>query len=429
MTEPCRLSAFAAASGIAEGTLSSERLVRSCIERIHEREGTVRAWEHFDPHHALEQARRRDRGASKGLLHGLPVGVKDVLDTVDMPTVWGDAATFGDRRPHRNAPVVQRLREEHAVLLGKTAVSRFGFWWPGKARNPHNPEHTPGSSSSGSAAAVADCMCPLSIGTQTEGSIMRPAAFCGVVGLVPTRGWLAWRNSRDYAPTLDVVGGFGRSVQDMLFLMRGLTGRPAFDPEAAHDGTLTIGLYRTTDWPKAPHYTQAMFEQTAGALAAAGCHVREVKLPETFERLEASQEVVITYESARSFEWEMTRRRETVEPGLVELLEQGLAFTREQYLAALDHGAQCRRSFAGAIGDVDLLMCPGALGEAPKAASTGHNEFIRMWNLLRVPSLALPVGTGPSGLPLGVQLIGRQGDDARHLVRARKVEKLLGPRR
>ena len=125
----------------------------------------------------------------------------------------------------------------------------------------------------------------------------------------------------------------------------------------------------------------------------------------------------------------MTRRRETVEPGLVELLGQGLAFTREQYLAALDHGAQCRRSFAGAIGDVDLLMCPGALGEAPKAASTGHNEFIRMWNLLRVPSLALPVGTGPSGLPLGVQLIGRQGDDARHLVRARKVEKLLGPRR
>ena len=238
--EPCRLSAYAAARGIAEGTLSSERLVRSCIERILEREETVRAWEHFAPDHALEQARRCDRSASKGLLHGLPVGVKDVLDTVDMPTLWGDVATFGDRRPHRNAPVVQRLHEENAVLLGKTTVSRFGFWWPGKARNPHNPEHTPGSSSSGSAAAVADCMCPLSVGTQTEGSIMRPSAFCGVVGLVPTHGWLAWRNSRDYAPTLDVVGGFGRSVQDMLFLMRGLTGRTAFESRGcprrdAHD--------------------------------------------------------------------------------------------------------------------------------------------------------------------------------------------------
>ena len=290
MIEPCRLSAYAAARGIAEGTLSSERLVRSCIERIHEREGTVRAWEHFDPHHALAQARRRDRGASKGLLHGLPVGVKDVLDTVDMPTSYGDAATFGDRRPHRNAPVVQRLREEHAVLLGKTAVSRFGFWWPGKARNPHNPEHTPGSSSSGSAAAVADCMCPLAIGTQTEGSIMRPAAFCGVVGLVPTHGWLAWRNSRDYAPTLDVVGGFGRSVQDMLFLMRGLTGRPAFDPEAAHDGRSRLACTARRTGRRRRTTRRPCSSRPPARLRRRAVTCARVKLPETFERLEASQE-------------------------------------------------------------------------------------------------------------------------------------------
>lgn len=428
MKEPYRLSAYAAAKGIADGTLSSETLVRSCIERIHEREGTVRAWEYFDPDYALEQARRCDSSPSRGLLHGLPVGVKDVLDTADMPTVWGDTWTFSGRRPERDAPVVQRLREENAVLLGKTAISRFGFWWPGKTRNPHNPEHTPGSSSSGSAAAVADFMCPLSIGTQTEGSIMRPSAFCGIVGLTPTHDWLAWRNSRDYAPTLDVIGGYCRSVQDMLLLMRGLSGRRAFDPETTHEGRLKIGLYRTPDWPKAPEYTQAMFEETASALSKAGCDVSEVKLPEPFERLEDSQEVVITYESARSFEWELTRERDKVDPGLVELLEQGLSYTREQYIAALDHGEECRQSFGDVIGDVELLMCPGALGEAPKITSTGHNEFIRMWNLLHVPNLGLPVGKGPTDLPLGVQLIGRRGDDAHHLIRARKVETLLGLR-
>ena len=420
------LSAQEAATQIASGRLTSEALVRACLARVEAREPDIQAWEFLDADAALEQARRCDRNPPAGPFHGLPVGVKDVLDTADMPTIWGDEATFAGRRPKRDAPVVQRLREEGAVLLGKTAISRFGFWWPGKTRNPHNTAHTPGSSSSGSAAAIADFMCPLAIGTQTVGSIMRPAAFCGIVGMIPTHGWMPWRNSRDYAPSLDVVGGLTRSVGDMIFLMRGLTGRAEYDPDAASDSPVTVGLSRTIDWTKAPHYTHDSFEDAAGRLADGGCEVREVTLPETYEGLVESLETVNGYECARSFAWEMTDHRGQVEPGLIKLLEEGQAISRARYLAALAHAEACRQSFAKDIDGVDLLMAPGALGEAPDATSTGYNEFIAMWTILHGPNVSLPVGAGPSGLPLGVQLIGRRGDDAVRLQRARRIEAILG---
>ena len=420
-----KLSARDAAARIASGDLTSEALVRDCLARIEAREPDIQAWEFLNPDAALEQARRCDRSPRTGPFHGLPVGVKDVLDTADMPTIWGDEATFGGRQPTRNAPVVQRLREEGAIVLGKTAISRFGFWWPGKTRNPHNPEHTPGSSSSGSAAAVADFMCPLAIGTQTAGSIMRPAAFCGIVGMIPTHGWMAWRNSRDYAESFDVVGGLTRSVGDMIFLMCGLTGESDYDPDATLEGDLTVGLYRTTDWEKAPDYTRDSFEDTVQRLADGGCVVREVALPKAYERLVETLDTISCYESARSFEWEMTHHRELVEPGIVELLEDGRAIPRADYLAAQAHAEACRRSFAADIDGVDLLMAPGALGEAPKATSTGHNQFIGMWTPLHGPNVSLPVGVGPTNLPLGVQLIGRHGDDAAHLLRVRRIEEIL----
>ena len=422
------VSAVEAAAGIARGELSAETLVRACLDRIAAREDQVQAWAYLDPDHAIAQARRCDREPSHGPLHGLPVGVKDVLDTADMPTLWGDEATFADRRPTRDAPVVQRLREAGAVLLGKTAISRFGFWWPGKTRNPHNLAHSPGSSSSGSAAAVADFMCPLAIGTQTVGSIMRPAAFCGLVGLKPSHDWMPWRQSRDYAPTLDVVGGLTRSVADMSLLMRGLTGRDAFDPDASRDGPITIGLYRTTDWDAAPAYTHEIYENTAARLSKAGCRIKDIDLPAQFKRLNDTIDTVGTYESARSFEWELTHHADKLEPGLRELLERGKSCSRERYLAAWDHGERCRRTFGEAIGDVDCLMVPGALGEAPPATSTGPNAFIGIWSMLHVPDLALPVTTGPSGLPIGIQLIGRHGEDARLLALGRRIETLLAAR-
>ena len=420
-----KLSACEAAARIASGDLTSEALVRACLARIEAREPEIQAWEFIDPDAALEQARRCDRTPRLGPFHGLPVGVKDVLDTADMPTIWGDEATFGGRRPKRNAPVVQRLREEGAIVLGKTAISRFGFWFPGKARNPHNPEHTPGSSSSGSAAVVADFMCPLAIGTQTAGSVMRPAAFCGIVGMIPTHGWMPWRNSRNYAESLDVVGGLTRSVADMIFLLRGLTGESRYDPDATLEGNLTVGLYRTTDWDKAPQYTRESYEDTVKRLAEGGCVVRDVALPETYETLVETLETIGNYECARSFEWEMTHHRDLIDPGIAELLDAGMAVPRADYLAAQAHAEECRRRFADDIEGVDLLMVPGALGEAPKVSSTGHNQFIGMWTPLHGPDVSLPVGVGPTGLPLGVQLIGRRGDDAAHLLRARRIEEIL----
>lgn len=257
---------------------------------------------------------------------------------------------------------------------------------------------------------------------------MRPAAFCGIVGFKPSHGWMAWRRSRDYAPTLDIVGGLARSVADISLMMRGLTGRPAFDPDARHEGRLTVGLARTTDWDKAPDYTRTLFEETASSLSRSGCSLSDVTLPEPFDRLDEVMDIVITYESARSFAWELSEHGDKLEPGLLELLERGKACPHDRYLAALDHGDFCRRSFNEAIGDVDLLMVPGALGEAPDASGTGHNEFIGLWTMLHVPDVGLPVAKGPSGLPLGIQLIGRRGDDARLLAQARRIEAMLAAR-
>jgi len=423
--EANRLSAVAAAAQIADGKLTAETLTRDCLSRIAAREGEVQAWEHLDAEQALAQARALDKAGRKGLLHGLPVGVKDVLDTADMPTLWGDGTIYAGRRPTRDAPVVQRLREEGAVILGKTAISRFGFWFAGKTRNPLDLTRSPGSSSSGSAAAVADFMCPLAIGTQTVGSIMRPASFCGLVGVKPTHDWLPWRYGRDYAQTLDVVGGLTRSVEDGIFLMRGLTGRAEYDHRARHDGPLTVGLYRTADWAKAPDYVHRVYEDAAKRLGAAGIKLREVALPAAYDALAELIEVVVEYESARSFEWELAHYRDRIHEGVRAILEEGLRCPRARYLDALDRGAACREAFARDIGDVDLLMVPGIQGEATPVADTGQNPFIGMWTFLHVPDVAVPAGKGPRGLPVDVQLIGRRGDDARHLIRARRIEEIL----
>ena len=225
-----KLSLREASSRLAAGTMSSEDLTRDCLMRIGAREDDVGAWTYIDSELALQQARQRDREPRRGPLHGIPVGLKDVLDTFDMPTLWGDAETYGGRRPTRDAPIVQALREAGAVLLGKTEVSRFGFWWPSKTRNPLALERTPGSSSSGSAAAVADHMCPFAVGTQTGGSIIRPAAFCGLAGIKPSHDWIAWRNARDFAPSFDVAGWLARDVADLQLAFREkrlLARRPA----------------------------------------------------------------------------------------------------------------------------------------------------------------------------------------------------------
>lgn len=417
-----KLSLREASSRLAGGTMSSEDLTRDCLMRIGAREDDVGAWTYIDSELALQQARQRDREPRRGPLHGIPVGLKDVLDTFDMPTLWGDAETYGGRRPTRDAPIVQALREAGAVLLGKTEVSRFGFWWPSKTRNPLALERTPGSSSSGSAAAVADHMCPFAVGTQTGGSIIRPAAFCGLAGIKPSHDWIAWRNARDFAPSFDVAGWLARDVADLQLAFLGVTGRSAYSPDGPLPAKTTIGLYRTADWLKPPDYVRDNFERTAARLAAAGFDIREASLPAEYDSLSDAQHAIVQYETARLFDWELRETRDRLDAGVRELLEGGLAVTRAQYNSAQDLAHRLRARFDVDLGDVDLLMVPGSQGEPPPVTDCGSNIFIRMWMMLHVPDVSLPAGTGPTGLPLSVQLIGRQNQDAALLAHARRIE-------
>jgi Asp-tRNA(Asn)/Glu-tRNA(Gln) amidotransferase A subunit family amidase len=425
MTILNELSLREASRSLMAGTMSSESLTRSCLERIGAREDDVQAWAYIDSELALQQARQRDREPSRGPLHGIPVGIKDVLDTFDMPTLWGDSETYAGRRPQRDAPIVRALRDAGAVLLGKTEVSRFGFWWPSKTRNPLALERTPGSSSSGSAAAVADRMCPLAVGTQTGGSIIRPAAFCGLAGIKPSHDWIAWRNARDFAPSFDVAGWLARDVADLQLAFQAVTGRAAYAPDGPLPAKTIVGIYRTDDWATPPPYVRDNFERTAARLADAGFMVREVALPAEYDTLSGAQHSIVQYETARLFDWELREVRDRLDEGVRDLVEGGLAVTQAQYNAAQDLGLRLRQRFDTDLGDVDVLMVPGSEGEPPPVHNCGSNIFIRMWMMLHVPDVSLPTGRGPGGLPLSVQLIGRRNEDSALLAHARRIEAAL----
>ncbi len=425
MVRPNDLSLRDASRQLATGALSAEALTAACLERIGAREADVCAWTYIDSELALAQARQRDREPRRGPLHGVPVAVKDVLDTHDMPTLWGDATTYADRRPRRDAPIVRALRDAGAVILGKTEVSRFGFWWPARTRNPLDLARTPGSSSSGSAAAVADRHCPLAVGTQTGGSIIRPAAFCGLAGIKPTHDWIAWRNARDFAPSFDVAGWLARDVGDLQLAFHGVTGRAAYAPEAPLPATTVVGLQRTADWARAPQYVRDNFERTAHRLRDAGIAVREVVLPAEYDALSDAQHLIVQYETARLFDWELREARGQLDDGVRELVEGGLAVGQADYNAAQDLAARLRAQFPRDLDGVDVLMVPGSQGEPPPASDCGSNIFIRAWMMLHVPDLSLTAGHGPDGLPLSVQLIGRHQQDAQLLAHARRLEAVL----
>jgi Asp-tRNA(Asn)/Glu-tRNA(Gln) amidotransferase A subunit family amidase len=414
-----------AARRLAAGALTAESLTRAFLDRIAAREAEIGAFEFLDPELALAQARARDAERPRSPLHGVPVAIKDVVDTYDMPALWGDPATYAGRRPTRDAPIAHALREAGAVMLGKTVVSRFGFWWPARTRNPLDLSRTPGSSSSGSAAAVAARMAPLAVGTQTGGSIIRPAAFCGLVGLKPTHDWIAWRNSRDFAPSFDVAGLLTRDVADLQLALFAVTGRAGFDPDRAIPARPRIGLYRTADWAGAPDYVRANYDACAERLARAGLPVAEATLRQAHDRLSDAQHAIVQYETARLFDWELREKRGALDPGVRGLLEEGLAIPQAVYNDALDLCAELREGFDAETAAFDVLMVPGSEGEPPPVSNCGGNAFIRQWMPLHAPDLSLPAGKGPSGMPLSVQLIGKRGRDDALLAAARKIETIL----
>ncbi|HEV2008292.1 MAG TPA: amidase, partial [Burkholderiales bacterium] len=293
------LAAVDAAHQIAAKKITSEALVRDCLERIDAREGEVRAWEYLDREAALMQARAADARPSGRLLHGLPVGVKDLIDTVDMPATYG-SPIYAGHRPQWDAPCVALTRAAGGIVIGKTVTTEFAVMHPGKTRNPHNLAHTPGGSSSGSAAAVADYMVPLAFGSQTAGSVIRPAAYCGTVGYKPSFGLISRVGVKALSDTLDTIGTIARTVPDAALLAAAITGRRDLLVEKPLFTKLRVGICRTFEWKHAQAETVAAFEDVATRLGAAGVNLREVKLPPTYASLAHAQTDIMLVEQALS---------------------------------------------------------------------------------------------------------------------------------
>jgi amidase len=425
---PNELSARQASEMIGAQALSSEALVSACLEHIEARDSDVKAWSFVDPDLALSQARQRDREQRRGPLHGIPIGLKDIVDTCDMPTSYG-SAIYPGYRPSNDAASTALLRRAGAVILGKTVTTEFAYQHPGETRNPHNPGHTPGGSSSGSAAAVADHMVPLAFGTQTGGSVIRPASFCGVVGYKPSFGEFSYVGVKVLAGSLDTLGAFSRCAGDMALLRQALVGAPA-ELEPLEDPP-RIGLCRTPWWDRADPASRSAVEDAALALGAAGAEVTEVELPERFAGLIEANGTIMMFEGRRSLAFEFESAAERLSETIRANMADALDIPYERYRDAKRLAGQCRWVFMNEVmgkgHDFDALLVPSAPGEAPMGlGSTGNALFNRGWTTIGVPCVTLPASQGPKGLPVGVQLVGRKDDPL--LAVADWCERALSPR-
>ena len=424
------LSATEAAAKIRDGEVTSEELVQSCLNRIDQVEGEVLAWTHLDPEYALEQARALDKhrqaGGALGPLHGIPVGIKDIFDTKFMPTENGTALDSG-RLPKEDCRVVSLLKEAGAVIMGKTVTTELAVNGPGKTKNPHNPEHTPGGSSSGSAAAVASYMVPLAIGTQTNGSVIRPASFCGVVGFKPTHGLIPRTGVLCASSPLDTVGTFARNLEDTALLAEALVAYDPGDPytHARARPTLRetlvteppftpiVGFARTAVWDQADDGTKEAFEELAEFL---GDDCRDLPLSEPFDHAVKMHRNIMFADLAINYAGYYERGKEKLTDGLRETIEIGQKVTAVDYNTAVKGQDLLNSGLNLAFDHYDIIITPAAPGEAPNGlGSTGNAVFNTLASFCGTPSVTLPLMEGPNGLPLGVQVIGPRGDDARLL--------------
>ena len=415
MSDLAALTATAAADRIAAGEISSVELVRACLDRIAEQEPTIHAWQCLDADLAMAQARACDAAHARAPLHGVPVAIKDIIDTAELPTGYG-SAIYAGHRPADDAVCVQRLRDAGAVVLGKTVTAEFATYHPGPTANPRDVRRTPGGSSSGSAAAVAASMVPVALGTQTAGSIVRPAGFCGVWGLKPTYGTYPLGGVRPVAPSLDTLGHFARSVED-LTLLAGVLGPPEHKLTGlgSRAAGLRIGFAPTDLWPRADAGTRAAITDLAVRLDAP-----LIELPEEFDGLPAAQEIIMAREALDTLGPE--RDRGEISEELHTVLHRGAALSEDAYREALNLASRCRALLHGVFADVDALLTPSVLGEAPVGLrATGDPLFCRAWTLLGVPTVAVPGLLGPAGMPLGVQVVATIGADATALAAARTI--------
>ena len=417
MSSANRLNATDAARALARRELSAVALLRDCLDRIAEREEQVRAFVHLAAEAALEQARVLDAGPIRGPLHGLPLGVKDIFDTADMPTECG-SPIFAGNRPRVDAAAVALCREAGAIVLGKTVTTELANMTAGVTRNPFNPAHSPGGSSSGSAASVADFMLPLSLGTQTAGSLIRPAACCGIVGIKPSFGRVPRAGVKPNADSMDTVGGFGRTVADAALLASVLMGDARLRDTPIPE-TLRIGLVQGPDWAQAEDDVVACWQQAVRALAPKAARCEEAPLPADFADVATVQGAIQAYETAAALADEHRRHRARLSDSLVALLDRGRAIDAVAVAAHQARAARWRVEIDALFERYDVLLTPSALDEAPEGLQfTGDPLFCRPWSLLGLPCAHLPFATGATGLPVGLQLVARHGDDHRLMAAA-----------
>lgn len=409
------LSAVELVRRLARRDLTAEALVRGLLDHIDAREPAVQAWTCIQRDTVLAAARELDRGAIRGPLHGLPAGVKDVFDTFDLPTEYGSPIYKG-HQPRADAAILSLMRAAGGLVLGKAVTTEFATFPPGKTRNPHNPDHTPGGSSSGSAAAVAADMVPVAFGTQTVGSTIRPASFCGTVGYKPTYALLPTVGVKAISYCLDTVGLFTKTVADLGLFTGALTGRPLAVPE--EPAAPKVGLCLTPQWQHAQPEVQALFARLGAEFSRAGAKVVDFTLPSPYEKMHDAQALIWDYEVARCLTSEYALHRDKIREPLLGQLGRGLTLPWAEYDAAMAVAREGRQRFAHALGDVDVLVVPSSQGEAPKGSATGLPYFNRTWSLIHTPCVHVPYGSGPNGLPIGFQVVGRIGDDARTLAAA-----------
>lgn len=438
--KPHSLSATEAASHIAAGWLSSTQLVKSCLDRIAETDGAIKAWAHVDADHALAQAaaldRRRQAGFATGPLHGIPVGLKDIIDTSDMPTQRG-TPIFARRQTDEDARVVEMLREAGAVILGKTVTTELAFVHANETRNPHDPGRTPGGSSSGSAAAVAAGHVPLAIGTQTNGSVIRPASFCGTFGFKPTRGMIPRTGVLQTSRSLDQLGTFARTLEDAALLSDAISGYDQRDSESftfARPSTLQGARMDAPVEPELAWFNLPFNDRLSPAAAEGLESVMEVLGPRVTRMDPANQLAELVAVQGRIHEYEITRHQaevfdnhwDQISDTLKPIVERGRQIGEDEYQDALAVKKSAEAFFADFFMDYDAILAPAAAGEAPHfGTSTGDPIFCTLWTLAGLPCVTLPLLIGETGLPIGVQLIGPAHKDDRLLRTARWCQTYL----
>ena len=403
--DPADLTATAARRAIGAGRLDPRDLLEACLALAASREPALHAMAAWAPD-TLRQAVPHD-----GVLRGLPVGVKDVIDTAEYTTEYNSPIWHG-HRPRADAACVAWARAAGAVVFGKTVTTEFATRAPGPTTNPHDPARTPGGSSSGSAAGVAAGYFPFAYGTQTGGSVIRPAAFCGVVGYKPSFGTINRFGMKLMSENLDTVGVLARSVADCALLTAAVTGLDLGDPEQMADHAPRIGLCRSPMWDRRSPETESLFDAVAAAVTRAGAAVRDLELPDAFAPLEAAHAIVMNAESARALGWELSTARDQISPGLRERLEWGLSHSGQKLLEARATFRALQNAFDDVVAEVDFLLAPAAPGVAPIGLDwTGDPSFNLLWTSLHVPCVTVPAGEGPGGMPLGIQIVAARGRD------------------